>query len=363
MDSLNYAKLCCDTVMKKFPNGELPPVGIFHYHAGVFLHGMEELYLLTNDKKYDNYIENWLSKHIDEKGNIHEVNDGSLDDLQSCNLLVRYCRQGNAKRGFREALDFAGEKLLSWKTNVHGGLWHKNEHPNQVWLDSVYMGQLLAVRYGLLSGDRTFIDMADKQMNLLWQHARDEKTGLLYHAWDPSIEAEWNPNPKTGCSSEIWGRALGWYFATLTLLGELLTENDPVGKRFLERAKIPAENSIKYQDKEKHMWYQVVDKGENDGNWIETSCSCLYVFALCKLIKIGALKNDEYIKAARNGYNAIIKNYTETDSNTIYLKNVCMGTGVGTYEYYIDRPTAINDLHGMGAFALMCTEYYKAFGE
>ena len=35
---------------------------------------------------------------------------------------------------------------------------------------------------------------------------------------------------------------------------------------------------------------------------------------------------------------------------------MCIGTGVGDYEHYLARPTSANDLHGMGAFILMCQE-------
>ncbi|MBR2956759.1 MAG: glycoside hydrolase family 88 protein [Clostridia bacterium] len=40
----------------------------------------------------------------------------------------------------------------------------------------------------------------------------------------------------------------------------------------------------------------------------------------------------------------------------ISIKGVCIGTGVSDYTYYINRPTTENDLHGMGAFVLMCAE-------
>ncbi|MDR1765119.1 MAG: glycoside hydrolase family 88 protein [Lachnospiraceae bacterium] len=40
----------------------------------------------------------------------------------------------------------------------------------------------------------------------------------------------------------------------------------------------------------------------------------------------------------------------------IQIGNVCIGTGVGDYAHYINRPTSVNDLHGVGAFLLMCAE-------
>ena len=53
---LDYARLLCDAVMEKYTPAELPPQGVFFYHQGVFLSGMERLYELTGDKKYFNYI-------------------------------------------------------------------------------------------------------------------------------------------------------------------------------------------------------------------------------------------------------------------------------------------------------------------
>ena len=363
MNSLDYAKACCDTVVQMFPQGELPPDGHFHYHAGVFLHGMEEVYLLTGEQKYDDYIINWLRRYIDERGAISGRAGGSLDDIQACNLLVRYCREGRNVPGFCEALNFAGKVLKNWNTNQFGGFWHHYSRPNQMWLDSVYMGQLLGVRYGLWGGDNWYIENAELQMRLLWEHAKDEKTGLLYHAWDAVGEADWHPDTVTGCSSEIWCRALGWYIATAALLGEDLVEKHPVGQRMLQYGAELGKALLRYQDKKKHMWYQVVDKGDREDNWLESSGSCLFTFALAKLIRLGALEGEKYVEAVREAYHSIIENFTEFRGGDFILKGVCIGTPVCDYKGYIERPTKENDLHGMGAFGLMCTEYYKTFHE
>ena len=36
------------------------------------------------------------------------------------------------------------------------------------------------------------------------------------------------------------------------------------------------------------------------------------------------------------------------------VDGVCIGTGVCDYKGYISRPVRANDLHGVGAFLLMC---------
>jgi unsaturated rhamnogalacturonyl hydrolase len=65
----------------------------------------------------------------------------------------------------------------------------------------------------------------------------------------------------------------------------------------------------------------------------------------------------EYIHRA---YEGIIKTLAFNGDDLI-LSKVCIGTEVGDYDFYIKRSTAKNDLHGMGAFLLMCTEYYDTY--
>jgi len=114
----------------------------------------------------------------------------------------------------------------------------------------------------------------------------------------------------------------------------------------------------RYQSEE-GRWYQVVNKGDREENWLENSCSCLYVAAICKAVRTGLLEK-EFLEQAWKGYEAVIRSLKWKDDN-IQIGNVCIGTSVGDYQHYIDRPTSTNDLHGVGAFLLMCTEVQKSW--
>lgn len=50
----------------------------------------------------------------------------------------------------------------------------------------------------------------------------------------------------------------------------------------------------------------------------------------------------------------------EKEDGRVEISGICIGTSIGLYEDYINRPTSINDLHGVGAFALACAELEKA---
>lgn len=352
-NALEYAKLCCDTIIKKFPDADLPPVGKFHYHAGVFLSGMERVYMMCGDKKYNNYIKKWLDFYIDKDGNSVGVNDEEFDDIEPSNLVIRYLENGEER--YRKHLERYVPLLLSWKCNELGGLWHKMWFPNQMWLDSLYMVGPLAVRYGIMTGNREYIKLIHRQLMLMWENMRDGKTGLLYHAWDQSKKAEW-VTKSDGCSEEFWGRAIGWYLVATCDISELLSDDEPLKKDFTDNAAALAKSLINFRDEKSGAWYQVVDKGYRDDNWIETSCTCLYIYGISNLVRRGLL-GKEYEEYADKAYKEIIENQTEIKDGQLTVKNICIGTGVGDYEFYINRPRTQNDLHGTGAFTLMCTEY------
>ena len=107
-----------------------------------------------------------------------------------------------------------------------------------------------------------------------------------------------------------------------------------------------------------HAWSS--DKAAIAGNWPEISCSSLYVYALSKAIRMG-LMDASYLKYVKKGYEGVIGSL-EFDGEELHVVGVCIGTGVCTYQGYIERPTSCNDLHGVGAFLLMCAEVERNFG-
>ncbi|HRX09302.1 MAG TPA: glycoside hydrolase family 88 protein, partial [Candidatus Limiplasma sp.] len=159
-------------------------------------------------------------------------------------------------------------------------------------------------------------------------------------------------DPKTGCSPEFWGRAMGW--VPVALLNEMDfldgKHRDTLARitRDLLMALIP------YQDEATGLWYQVVDKGNQPGNWLETSCSCLYAAGLCKAIRLGVLPPTA-LPVAEKAVRGIL-NRLEFDGDDLLLKDISEGTWIGDYDFYCNRKRCVNDLHGIGAFLIMCAE-------
>jgi len=353
--ALDYAKMGADTLIRKFPVGELPPKNRFHYHQGVFLSGMERTYLLSGDRKYYSYIKDWVDYYIDENGKIRfDDNVRQFDDMQPAILLFNLYRETKDER-YRKVLDDFAPVVEMWPTNARGGFWHKYDRPNQMWLDGLYMIGPYSVMYASYFGKPYFYEKIYRQMNLMRRHMTDPKTGLLYHAWDDSKEINW-ADKTTGLSAEFWGRAMGWYAVAIMDILDYIPVDHPRRHEFISAGIDIINALVRFQDEETGLWFQVVDKGHESGNWRETSCSSLYTYAIAKAMKKGLL-HKSYAKYIHRAYEGIIKSL-RFEGEDLIVSNICIGTGVGDYEFYIHRPTVENDLHGMGAFLLMCTEYY-----
>lgn len=357
LTAIDYAKLACDTQMRE-ENREFmfDKIRGFDYQKGVFLCGMERLYQFTGDERYFEYIKSWVDNYVDEKGSLKHAKLDKLDDLKSVILLFELYEITRDER-YKKVLDATISLYEKWKTNEYGGFWHMDKFPNQMWLDGLYMACPNLVLYGVKFGKKECLEIAHHQMKLMWDNMRNERTGLLYHCWDPTKAEAW-ADPITGLSPEFWGRAIGWYVVTLFDVASYLPDSYEKKKEFINNGVELIKSVIAYRDAETKKWFQVVNRGKDPDNWVETSCSCLFTYAICKGINEGYL-DESFKQTAQECYQGIINDVQIRDGK-IWLDRICIGTGVkASYDLYLKRPTQVNNLHGMGTFVLMCTEYAK----
>ncbi len=351
---LYYGQAACDTMMRKFEAAALPPVGRFHYHQGVFLSGMHQIYELCGKEEYFQYIKDWIDSNIDENGEIHNCHSNKLDDIMPGNLLFPLLERYDDET-YEKLLHKLVPIVLNFFKNEVGGFWHMEICPDQMWLDGLYMGGPICAKYSKKYGKPEYLESVIEQIRIMHKYTVDEETGLWYHAWDCSKKADW-ADPVTGKSSEFWGRSIGW----VTVAG--MIDLDYIPEDHKDRAEIEKivvdliKAVCKYQS-EDGRWYQVVDKGHLPENWLENSCSCLYTASICKAVAKGLL-DESYLEIARKGFEGVINSLT-WNGDDIEIGNVCIGTCVGDYAHYCARPTSTNDLHGVGAFLIMCAEAEK----
>ena len=218
----------------------------------------------------------------------------------------------------------------------------------------------LSVMYSDRFGDERLRERAINQIIIMDDHMRDEKTGLYFHGWDPSKEMGW-ADPETGLSEQIWGRAVGWYAVAILDILEYIPKEHPKAERLKDIERKLLKALTKYQDKKTGMWFEVLDKPEREDNWVESSCTNLFIYSYAKAIRMGVVEKEEYADVLEKAYKGIEDSLYFDEDGYLVIDKVCVGTCIdeGTYEHYINRETIKNDLHGAGAFILMCAEMEK----
>lgn len=350
-DAMELAQRACKTMMRRYAPRDLPPKGHFHYHQGVFLSGMLNVWQLDGDPAYLDYAKGWLDAVLTPDGVPRDFVPGDLDDLQPGILLFPVWQATKDPR-YRRAIDAVYAQYSRIPRCACGGYWHKHDLPGQMWLDGLYMGGPFLAQYAALTGRTDLLLQVVEQVLLMKKNTEDPAAGLWKHAWDESRQAPW-ADPETGRSPEFWGRSLGW--VPVALLDDL----DAMPEDFTRRTQlVPVLQELlrgicRYQGPD-GRWYQVINKVDAPENWPENSCTCLFAAALYKAVRKGYLER-EYQQTADRGYAGVVNSLTECNGD-LCLGNICIGTGVGDYRFYCERPVHTNDLHGMGAFLLMCTE-------
>ena len=352
---LDYALAACETMMRTFAPECLPPAGRFHYHQGVFLSGIYETCLLSGERKLMDYIKAWVDSLVNAYGDIVSFNPGQLDDLQPGILLFPLYAETKDER-YRYAMDTVLWFYEHFPKNSLGGFWHNCMSRDQMWLDGLYMAGPFLAQYAKEFGRPELLNVVVLQAELMERFTRDEKTGLWHHAADLLKRHAW-ADPITGRSPEFWGRAMGWVNVALLNDMDFMEEQHKATLARITRDLLLS--LLRYQDPETGLWYQIVDKGGKPGNWLETSCSCLYAAALCKAVRAGVLP-PETLDAARKAIAGVIGRLA-FDGGDLLIPDICEGTWIGDCDFYCGRKRCVNDLHGVGAFLLMCAEAERAF--
>ncbi|MBU9711615.1 glycoside hydrolase family 105 protein [Bacillus tamaricis] len=353
---LRWAEEASRSLMNRFEPSKLPPADRWHYHQGVFLYGMYDVWKETKNDDYYQYFKEYVDKLVDEEGNFL-FRRSELDAIQPGLLLFPLYEKTGEKR-YKIAASKLRNLLNTLNKTKEGGFWHKDKYPYQMWLDGLYMAGPFTITYGQQFEEPELLDLVVQQENLMRKNTKDEKTGLYFHGWDESGKTPWSVMG-TNTAPEIWGRSLGWYGMALVNMIEMLPEGHPKKMEWIGVVQELIENLVKFQDPESGLWYQIVDKGYLEDNWLESSGSCLFIYTIAKAVNKGYV-DDKYFEVAVKGYNGVVDRFIEVQPDgSIGLTDICIGTSIGVYDYYVARETCTNDLHGVGAFVLASVQMHQ----
>jgi len=361
--SERMASTAMNTLYRDAAKNESGKPARWTYDFGVVLKGIEGVWLRTADRRYFEHIRQGLDYFVNADGAIrtYQLDDYNIDNINlGRSLLLLYKVTGEDK--YRKAADTLRQQLKTHPRTSEGGFWHKKIYPSQMWLDGLYMGEPFYAEYAATFHEDAAFDDIARQFVLMELHSRDAKTGLLYHGWDESRKQRW-ADPATGRSPNFWGRAMGWYAMALVDTLELFPQDHPQRATLLAILKRLAVAIEKYQEPESGLWYEVLDKGGQKGNYLEASASCMFVYALAKAVRLGYLPAN-YLGVAQTGYREVTARFIETEpTGQVNLKGTVSVAGLGgnpyrdgSYEYYLSEKVVTNDPKGVGAFLMASNE-------
>ena len=338
----------------------------WNYIDGCMLNALLTLSEITGEAVFADFVETFVDSFVGEDGTIRTYDPAkyNLDDINEGRVLFPLYRKTGREK-YRLAADRLAEQLKDQPRTWEGNFWHKRIYPDQVWLDGIYMAQPFRALYARELGDRDYSDIVH-QIETVRRRMFDPEKGLYYHGYDASKTIFW-ADPTTGCSKHFWLRAIGWFATALADLMEIV--DDPAALDGLRPVFTELMAGIApYAEADTGMYYQVVDQGAREGNYLETSGSSMIAYAMLKGARLGVL-SQEYAILGKKTFDGILRRYFKAEGADVELGGICLVAGLGpadnprrdgSYEYYISEPIVKNDAKGVAPLVMCYTEVIRS---
>jgi len=340
------------------------------FQLGVVMAGMDAAWRKTGYKAYLQYIQQTIDRFVTPDGLIltYKPEEKSLNNMLLGRELLLLYRTTHEEK-YHKAAALLRKQLFSQPHNASGGWWHTQNTPNLMMLDDQYMADPFYAEYAATFNEPQDFAEITKQFVLLDEHARDPRSGLLYHGWDETRTETW-VNKTTGTSPNLWARGMGWYMMALVDTLPYYRKNERNSKeQNRERAVLlailnrTAAALVRRQDPASGLWYQILDRPKEKGNYIESSSVLMITYALAKGVRLGYLPQRYSVNTAR-AWKGILQRFVQigpdgavTVSGTV--TGIALGAAPandGSEAYYLHAPVVSNDPKGIGPFLMASAE-------
>lgn len=340
----------------------------FQYELGVFLRGIELVAEATQERQYFEFLKFKVDRFVNEDGTIttYVVNEFQLDSILTGRILLTLFNETGESK-YKAAADLLRAQLRKQPRLNEGGFWHKEVYPYQMWLDGLYMAEPFYAQYARVFNEPADYDDIALQFIVAENRTRDAKLGLLFHGYDESRVSSWS-DPVTGHSPCVWGRAMGWYMMGLVDTLDFFPEEHPQRPHLVAILNRLAVAVKSVQDARSGLWWQVMDRGGDGENYLESSASAMFVYAVAKGVRLGYLATGLFLECALAGYDGIVSHFVQdspSDGGVTFTGTVAVG-GLGgnpyrngTYAYYLSEPVVSNDPKGVGSFMMASVEILR----
>ena len=394
----NYSQWMTYSEMKRVPEPWMLDFATqpkWGYVVGIELEAMLDTYLKYGGDDIRKYCQDYTDKMIDDQGNItgYNILDYNLDNIRTGHFVSRMYNQWPEPKNLLAMQTMMKQLQDQPRTVADKVFWHKAIYSYQVWLDGIFMGLPFrcltapVTEKSLAKGKKkvqasqlkiqSIYDDAVNQLKITYQRTLDPKTGLNRHAYDETRKTFW-ADKETGLSQHCWGRAQGWYTMALIEILDAMPKDYPRRSELIDLLQKDFDAILKWQDAKTGLWYQVMDSPLREGNYLESTCSAMFTYALLKAYRLGYV-GEKYQQAGIRAYKGMINNFIKVNADkSISLTNCCAVAGLGpaaipevvealkrinpkgtvkenrrrdgSFAYYLSEPVRDNDGKGIGPF-------------
>jgi len=335
------------------------------YEDGLLLIASSKFHTLTHDPYYLNFIKTYLDRYIDEEGTIesYELEDYNIDNILAGNALLFATDYFDDSR-YEKAISHLKTQLLTHPRTASGSFWHKLRYPYQIWLDGIYMGQIFYVQCGLRDQDDAVLHDAMRQVENVRRYLFDSERKLYLHAYDERRQMQW-ADPESGRSPNVWSRSVGWFAMALVEIFECLKpEHQPQKNLLKELLDELLEGMMPHLHPEHKMWFQIVDKPDLPGNYLETSGTAMVAYAMLKASRLGMV-DASYADRGREIVSGIENVYLRQEGAHYILGGTCRVAGLdnerrdGSDQYYLSEMVVDNEIKGLAPYFYCYSELMR----
>lgn len=338
------------------------------YTTGLLAQAVHEAGKAFDREEFRRFGAETIASYVTPQGEVktYKQEDYNVDQLNSGKMLLRLHDETKEER-YQVAAAHLHQQFEKHPKTSEGALWHKQVYPWQVWLDGVYMAGPFQAGYLARFEDKPDWDEVLQEFRTCYEHLRDPRSGLYFHAWDEKREQDW-ADDGTGLSQEFWGRGLGWYAMALVDVLESIPESHEGHPELQNHLAELATALVAVQNPVDGMWYQVLDKPGAVGNYPESSASSMFVYTLAKGVNRGWL-DERFGAAAKRGFRGLVDICLRSGpQGELSLQQTCRVAGLGrgrdgSYDYYMNEPIVANDPKGIGPFVLAGVELSRLLGD
>lgn len=305
----------------------------------VMLWSFTELYQVTGEQKYLDYVQTWMDHHMDAGFAI-----STSDTCAPAALAVRLF-QFTGEEKYREV----GERALTYlkeeaNRTQDGGISHLGTVSIvTLWVDSLFMFGNVLLAWHEATGDEEALDTFAEQFAIFANDLQDDN-GFFRHAAFWLVE----PDPPV-----YWGRGDGWVVAAAYQYLRLRTnrgENDDLVAASAGRL---VEAMTATQDASSGLWWTLMDRP--DFGYLETSVAALFAYGTARAWRYGQL-TDDVLPTMHSAMAGVMERIVDDPGGKPVVTGVSGPTSADVGDEYGDIPQIDNVSFGLGAVILALLE-------